>query len=105
MDNVLANIPAELPHEVTETLIQAESVRIERIVSRGHSSPEGFWYEQPEHEWALLVQGRARLLFEDGAEPKEMGPGDCVLIPARQRHRVQWTTSEEATVWLAVFYR
>ena len=29
----------------------ALGLRIERIVSEGHVSPEGFWYDQDEPEW------------------------------------------------------
>lgn len=30
-------------------------------------------------------------------------PGDWVNIPAHFRHRLEWTSNEEPTVWLAVF--
>ena len=63
--NLFANIPDELPEELTATLLEADSVRIERIVSHGHASPEGFWYDQPQHEWVVLLSGAARLQFED----------------------------------------
>jgi cupin 2 domain-containing protein len=33
-----------------------------------------------------------------------MRPGDFVKIPAHQKHRVDWTTPDELTVWLAVWY-
>ena len=89
--------------EVTEVLASGESTRIERIVSRGQASPPGFWYDQPEHEWVTLLAGAARLQFESGAEIP-LGPGDHLLIPAHCRHRVQWTTPDRDTVWLAVFY-
>ncbi|MEZ6091453.1 MAG: cupin domain-containing protein [Pirellulaceae bacterium] len=69
-----------------------------------HASPEGFWYDQEENEWVVVLKGEAALLFEDG-ESVQMMPGDHVLIPAHRKHRVQWTTPDEPTVWLAVFYR
>jgi cupin 2 domain-containing protein len=81
------------------------SLRIERIVSRGHSSPEGFWYEQEEDEWVALLQGEARLQFRDPEELVELQPGDHLLIPAHRPHRVAWTTPEAETIWLAVFHR
>jgi cupin 2 domain-containing protein len=28
-------------------LLQGKDFRVERIVSRGHRSPDGFWYDQP----------------------------------------------------------
>ena len=88
--------------EVIEILLTTPVVRIERITSRGDASPVGFWYDQDEHEWVMVVAGRGRLRFEDG-EVREMGPGDCVNIAAHRRHRVDWTDPAAATVWLAVF--
>lgn len=102
MNNLFAQIPESLREELTETLVSTASVRIERIVSHGQSSPEGFWYDQSEHEWVVVLQGAARLQFED--EHVELRPGDFVNIPAHRKHRVEWTTPDEPTVWLAVFY-
>jgi cupin 2 domain-containing protein len=36
--------------------------------------------------------------------PVEMKPGDFLNIPAHRRHRVEWTTPGEPTIWLAVHY-
>ncbi len=101
--NIFANIPAELPAERIETLITRPGLRIERIVSRGHSSPPGFWYDQDENEWVVLLQGAARLRFEEG-EVLELTQGSIAEIAAHRRHRVDWTESGRDTVWLAVFY-
>ncbi len=54
------------------------------------------------HEWVVVLKGAARLEFQDRVV--EMRVGDSITIPARQRHRVAWTTPDEPTVWLAVFY-
>ena len=102
MPNLFRSIPATLPNEITETLVQAKQLRFERIVSQGHASPEGFWYDQAENEFVLLVQGAARLRVED--DVVEMKLGDWINIPAHRKHRVEWTTPDEKTVWLAVFY-
>jgi len=102
MPSLLAQIPAELPNELTETLAQATNLRIERIVSHGHSSPKDFWYDQQENEWVLLVRGAARLEFAD--ELVAMSAGDWINIPAHRKHRVAWTTPDEPSIWLAVFY-
>jgi cupin 2 domain-containing protein len=102
MDNLFAEIPSPLQEELTETLVSAASLRIERIVSYGHTSPEGFWYDQKEQEWVVVLRGAARLQFED--ELVELKPGDFVNIPAHRKHRVDWTTPGEATIWLAIFY-
>lgn len=104
MRNLFSDAPDVLPDELLETLVDAGSVRIERIVSHGHRSPEGFWYDQDRHEWVVVLEGAARLRFEDDDEPLEMKRGDCVNIPAHKRHRVEWTTPEQPTVWLAVYY-
>ena len=104
MNNLFSSIPTDLPDELIEPLLESTAVRIERIVSRGHASPAGFWYDQDENEWVVVLKGAAKLTFEGDDEPLEMGPGDYVNIPAHQRHRVEWTTPDEPTVWLAVFY-
>ncbi|MBI1891211.1 MAG: cupin domain-containing protein [Burkholderiales bacterium] len=87
-----------------QTLAQSHAVRIERIVSKGHATPPDFWYDQAEHEWVILLKGEAHLRFEHEAELTHLRPGDHVLIPAHVKHRVEWTTPAEETVWLAVFY-
>ena len=102
--NLLADIPVELPEELIEVVLRAPGVRIERIVSQGHCSPDGFWYDQDENEFVLLVAGAARLVFEGEAKPVEMKPGSFVQIKAHQRHRVELTDPNQKTVWLAVFY-
>jgi len=100
--SLLANLPRDLPEELFTTLLQAPGVRIERIVSRGHQSPDGFWYDQPTNEWVLVLKGAAKIEFAD--KTVEMKPGDYLDIPAHRKHRVAWTTPEEPTIWLAVHY-
>jgi cupin 2 domain-containing protein len=100
--NLFADLPADLPQELTHLLLSAQHVRIERIISQGQSSPSDFWYDQAEHEWILLVAGAARLQFENGVIA--LKPGDFIDIPAHRRHRVEWTTPDGPTIWLAVFY-
>ena len=101
--NLFQNISAEIPEELSETLLEAKHVRVERIVSRGHVSPGGYWYDQEKHEWVVLIKGRARLVIE-GDVVVEMEPGDTYNIPAHQRHRVEWTDEDNETIWLAIFY-
>jgi cupin 2 domain-containing protein len=101
--NLFADLPRQLPDELFTTLLEAADVRIERIVSHGHASPAAFWYDQDQHEWVVVLTGAARLRFED--ETVEMRAGDFVNIPAHRKHRVEWMTPDEPTVWLAVFYR
>jgi len=100
--NLFFDIPANLPDELVQTLLATPAVRIERIVSLGHASPESFWYDQDESECVLLVKGAARLRFDDGQI--ELTPGSFVNIPAHKRHRVEWTDPGEPTIWLAIHY-
>ena len=100
--NFFSAIAEHLPEERTTILQAGEGVRIERIVSHGHCSPEGFWYDQDQAEWVLVLKGAAQLQFEDRV--LEMRPGDFVNIPAHQKHQVAWTTPDEPTIWLAVHY-
>ena len=96
---------AALAEEVLSELLIAPDLRIERIVSTGQASPVDQCYDQDWHEWVILLRGAARLLFEDEAEPRFLGPGDYVHILAHRRHRVLWTDPHQVTVWLAVHYR
>ena len=101
--NLFTDLPSQLPDELITILNDAADVRIERIVSHGHVSPKDFWYDQEQHEWVVVLKGTARLQFEDGEV--EMKVGDFVNIPAHKKHRVEWTTPDEPTIWLAVFYK
>ncbi|MCA8984764.1 MAG: cupin domain-containing protein [Planctomycetaceae bacterium] len=103
MRNLYDNLPKSLPEELVTVLLESEHVRVERILSTGHASPAGFWYDQDEDEWVLLLTGAARLRFEGREAEIPLGVGDYLLIPAHTRHRVEWTTPAEPTVWLAVF--
>ena len=103
--NLLAPLPDAGVAERVDTLLTRSGLRIERIVSRGQASPPGFWYDQPEAEWVLLLTGGARLRFADETEARRLGPGDWVDIAPRRRHRVDWTDATVTTVWLAIFYR
>jgi cupin 2 domain-containing protein len=104
LQNLFRDLPTSGTEEVVQTLVSAGAVRVERIVSRGHASPPGFWYDQPGHEWVAVLAGAARLRIEGDEHPVELRPGDALTIPARRRHRVEWTTPDEPTVWLAVHY-
>ncbi len=102
--NIYQEIPTDLPEELSEILIAHKGVKIERIVSKGHCSDPDFWYDQDEHEWVMVLKGEARLRFEEGDRVLHMKEGMYVNIPAHERHRVEWTTEKEETIWLAVFY-
>lgn len=101
--NIFQSIPRDLSEEVFESLVDAKGVRIERIVSKGHTSPETGWYDQAKSEWIILLKGEAVITFEEEGEAR-LVPGSYVNIPAHKRHRVSWTDPEVETVWLAVHY-
>ena len=103
-ENLLQAIPDELPQELVTILHRAQGLRIERIVSLGHASPPGFWYDQDESEWVLLLEGSAAVQFEGQPEFVELRRGSYLNIPAHKRHRVAWTSGTEKTVWLAIHY-
>ena len=103
-ENLLDNPAAELPDELFTTLFQAHDLRIERIVSQGHASPPGFWYDQEENEWVVVLEGSAAVQLEGEAEPVELGRGSYLNIPAHARHRVVWTDPNQKTVWLVIHY-
>lgn len=101
--NIFSDIPSGMPEEVIQVLSETKSVRIERIVSQGHVSPPDFWYEQEENEFVIVLKGEGSVRFEDGRDVL-LGPGDWLDISSGEKHRVTYTSPDEATVWLAVFY-
>lgn len=104
MGNIFASVPDDIEEEVFEELLSATHVRIERIISKGHSSPEHGWYDQAEGEWIIVLEGSALLLFEEGGAEVALNSGDYLNIPAHAKHKVSWTDPNKTTVWLAIFY-
>lgn len=100
VENLLAKLPAAKRAEAFTELLSRPGIRIERIVSRGQSTPEDEPMVQDHDEWVLLLEGAAGMRIEDSAEVR-LGPGDHLLIAAGQRHWVTWTAKDRATVWLA----
>lgn len=105
LNNLFSGLPESLPEELTEVLAEDRRIRIERIISTGQASPPGFWYDQDEEEWVSLLKGAARLLFADNDQSVDLQAGDHLLIPAHRKHRIEWTSSTETTLWLAVFWK
>lgn len=102
--DLFADIPEELKDELIETILQTSNFRIERIVSQGHCSKEGFWYNQSDNELVMLLKGSATLRFENQPQPIKMNPGDYLHIEKHIRHRVESTDKKQETIWLAVHY-
>ncbi len=104
LGNIFSDIPDRSASEIFDSLFKSDSFHIERIVSQGQASEPGFWYDQDQDEWVLLLSGAATLMFENQGEPLDMKPGDYIHIPAHRKHRVEWTSPGENTVWLAIHY-
>ena len=104
VQNLWAGIPAVLAEELVEVIAAGTGVRVERIVSRGHTTAPGFWYDQDWAEWVLVLQGKGRLIFENRPYPVDLGPGDHLLIEPHMRHRVIFTDPDQETIWLAVHF-
>ena len=102
--NLWADIPASLPAERFDPLLRSATCRLERIVSIGHATPAGEWYDQDRDEWVALLQGRAGLRFADEDGARTLGPGDFLWIPAHRRHRVEWTSRRPPAIWLALHF-
>ncbi len=99
--NILQGLPGDLSREHFESLAESAHARIERIVSHGQATPPGQWYDQDRAEWVAVLSGEATLEYADGRKV-DLQPGDHVLIPAHEKHRVARTASP--TVWLAVHF-
>ncbi len=103
MNNLFELIPQNLENEVFEQLIESGNVKIERIISKGHTSPKSGWYDQEQHEWVVLLKGNAVIAFADKSSVT-LRAGDYISIKAHEKHRVDWTDPEIETIWLAVHF-
>ncbi len=101
--NIFASIPQEISDEILDLIIENDAVKIERIISKGHTSPESGWYDQETNEWVILLRGEANILIENEGV-KSMVPGSYINIPAHQKHKVIWTKENTETIWLAIHY-
>lgn len=99
--NLYRAIPDSLPEELIEILAEGPTARIERIVSLGHVTEPGRWYDQDRAEWVALLSGSAMLRFADD-EIIRLEAGDHLIIPAGARHRVEQTSIIPPAIWLAV---
>jgi len=102
--NIYSNIPEELPNELSEKIIYNKSFKLERIISKGHSTTKGQWYDQGQDEWVILLKGSAGIAIEGEPGIVVLKPGDYMHLPAHFKHRVEWTDPATETVWLALHY-
>jgi cupin 2 domain-containing protein len=99
---LLSGLPDARAEERTTQLLSLPGARIERIVSAGQVSPDGFWYDQDQAEFVVLLAGSASLRIAGETVVRDLGPGDYVFLPAHRRHRVERTSVMPPAVWLAV---
>lgn len=104
LTNLFDDLPQAAPNEQVIALLSAAKLRIERIVSTGQASPPGFWYDQPQAEWVVVITGSARLQIAGESQSRTLRAGDFIEIGAHVRHRVEWTDPASPTIWLAVHY-
>ena len=103
-DKNIFDLPGILPpEELVETLLKNDNILIERIVSTGQVTPAGEWYDQAQNEWLIVLQGVGELSYEDNSRIK-LTKGDYLLIPAHQKHRVEYTSTEPPCIWLTIFF-
>ena len=102
--NLFCGLPEPQSSETFEDIVSRPGCRIERIVSHGHASPPGFWYDQAWDEWVLVLQGQAVLRTEKAGQGLHLQAGDHCMIPAHTRHRVDSTDADGPTIWLAIHF-
>jgi cupin 2 domain-containing protein len=102
--NLFESIPENVSEEIFTDIARGENIKIERIISKGHTSPESGWYDQDGSEWVVVLKGEAKLSFENSNDV-HLVAGSHLNIPAHTKHKVTWTTPDTETIWLAVQYR
>lgn len=102
--NIFSNIPDKISNEIIETILNSEYLRVERIISKGQSSPTNFWYNQSENEWVIVLEGKSMIKFDDESIVT-LHKGDYLFIPAFKKHRVEWTDPNQITIWLTIFFK
>lgn len=109
--NILSNLPADRSEEIFEIIASGRDFKLERIISSGQVTPDDQWYDQHNDEWVVLLKGMARIVFESNSDVStskvrevELHPGDSIMIPARRKHRVSYTSTSEPTIWIALHF-
>ncbi len=96
-------LPAKSDSELFETLCRDKNIHIERIVSQGHTTSPGHWYDQEHNEWIIILQGTATLELKND-EKIDLSKGDYLLIPSGLKHRVSYTSQDPVCIWLAIHF-
>ena len=95
--NIFSEIPDRLKDELFEDIISSKNIKIERIISDGHTSPKNGWYESKQNEWVILLQGEAILSFDKG-DDLTLNVGDYVNIPSLKKHKVSYTSKSQKSI-------
>jgi len=101
--NIFANIPENLDNEIFEEIFTKKDLKVERIISYGHITPEDEWYNQNNDEWVMVLEGEAMVSFKN-RDAIKLKSGDYINIPAHTQHRVSWSIANKKTIWLAIHY-
>ena len=101
--NIFKNIPVKLDEESFEDILNTDTFNIQRIISKGHTSPKTGWYDQDDNEWVIVLKGGAVLSYGNGDEV-HLESGDYINIPAHTKHKVSWSDPNIETIWIAVHY-
>lgn len=104
ISNIFEFLSDDISNELFENIVTGQNIKIERIISKGHSSPQSGWYDQSENEWVIVLKGQAKIEFEKQA-PVHLLAGSYLNIPAHTKHKVAWTDPDIETIWLAVHYK
>ena len=102
--NLLATPCPPPGEESTRVLASAETWRLLLIASNGYLSPHDEWMDQSDHEWVLVLRGSACVALQNPDRIVDLSPGDHLLIPPHQRHRVERTDPDPGTLWLALHW-
>ena len=102
--NLYDNITTGADSEIFEGLLKTKSFKLERIISNGQATPPDEWFDQAHDEWVVLLKGWAILRIEGVSQLYKMAEGDYLSIPAHKRHRVEATSPDEPTIWLAFHF-
>ncbi len=103
VENIFLDIPKFLEEELFQQIIESPHISIERIISKGHTSPDIGWYDQEKNEWVIILKGKAVVSFLHESSVT-LSKGDYITIPAHKKHRVDWTDPDIETIWLAIHY-
>lgn len=103
-DNLLRSVAPPPGQELKQIIHEGLHWRLELIISSSASSKDGFWYDQEEHEWILILRGSARINLKKPDVLVDLSVGDHLYLHSHRLHRVERTDPEPGTTWLALFW-